>query len=114
MRITERFGERLTAALESMLTAAELNEIDYEVMPTPFPQNGPDGMSIALGMTVALSCPTVMLGDHALVMDICREPYLPDEQLRAWAAQLVAGLRKQRAVASAVGNGGLAVPGGPR
>jgi hypothetical protein len=113
MRISDRFEQRFLTALGEVLPAAELREIDHEVSPVTYPAQEPGGgMSLALGMSVALSCPTIMIGDHALVMDLCKDPYIPDIQLKAWAGQMVAGLRRQRASANSAANGGALAGGG--
>lgn len=108
MRISEKFEQRLLTALGGLVSAAELREIDYEITAVQYPERGPDGsMSLALGMSVALACPTMAIGDQVLVTGVFRDPYIDDNGLRAELGQLIGGLRRQRAAANSVLDGGF-------
>jgi hypothetical protein len=107
VRISDKFEARLLDALSSLVKERELSEIDHEVTPVQIPEPQPDGsVSLSLGMAVALCCPTMAIGDHALVTGVFEDPYMDEGALRAKTALLVSGLRKQRAAANGILDGG--------
>jgi len=109
------FEERLIELLGGMLTAAELAEIDYEVTPAPFPFQAEDGsVGVGMGINVSLAAPTMAIGDHVLVTGMVQDPYAIDAILASNIGELLTSLRKMRAEANSVSNGGLFVPPGTR
>jgi hypothetical protein len=107
VRISEKFETRLLAALATLISGAELGQIDHEVTAVQYPHPQPDGTAeLALGMSVTLACPTMTIGDQVMVTGIFQDPYIDDDALRAKAGLLVAGLRNQCAAANAAADGG--------
>lgn len=114
-RLSAMFEERLLGILGTMLTQRELDEIDYEVTPSPFPFKQSDGtMGIGMGINVSLAAPTMAIGDHVLVTGLIQDPYAIDAMLNIAIGELVSNLRRMRAEANSVTNGGLAVPPGAK
>ena len=67
-RISNMFEERFVAALCSMLTLTEQAEIDYELAPTAYPSQQPDGSAgVSMGISVSLATRALTLGDHVMV-----------------------------------------------
>jgi hypothetical protein len=111
-RISNMFEERFVAALCSMLTLTEQAEIDYELAPTAYPSQQPDGSAgVSMGISVSLATRALTLGDHVMVSGLVQDPYAADAILAVNARELLEGLRQRRAESGAVGNGQLIVPG---
>jgi hypothetical protein len=111
-RISAAFEERFVALLKGMITEAEADQIDYELAPTAYPSQNPDGsVGISMGMSVSLATRALTLGDHVMVSGLVQDPYAPDQILATNARELLDGLRERRAASGALSNGKLIVPG---
>ena len=109
-RISIIFEERFIAVLDGMLTEKEKDEIDYELVPTVFPQAHDDGTTgLAMGMSVSLSMPALTIGDHVMVSGLVQDPYASDTILLINAKELLAEVRERQASSGAVGK--LFIPG---
>lgn len=112
-RITDIFEERFVGQLKAALSEKEQAEIDYDLALTPYPAQQDDGsMGLNMGIAVSLSTKSLTLADHVLINGMVGDPYAPDATLAINVRELLEALRKRKAEAGSLSNGGLFVPGG--
>lgn len=114
-RLSTMFEDRLLKILSGMLSIREQAEIDYEVTPSPFPMQNPDGtVGLGMGLNVSLAAPTMAIGDHVLVTGLIQDPYAIDAILTSNIGELLANLRRMRDEANSVTGNGRVLPPGMR
>jgi hypothetical protein len=98
--IHEIFTSRVLKIFGELMLVTERDITEYEVVPTIFPTQGPDGLQPNLGFNVAVS-QRLVSGDVMIFMGLIEDPYEPEASLKIKLTQLIETMRQQVAIKNA-------------